>query len=100
MFNDLRMRRWPLAIVPVLGLMGCFGSTNAGAGLRLDPLPVNVALPCPHPAHVIQTVRNDSVGADEIRLGRLGDALLECSAEKEIAVTAYKEARKALTGER
>ncbi|AWY09421.1 hypothetical protein vBRpoPV13_64 [Ruegeria phage vB_RpoP-V13] len=40
---------------------------------------------------VIRSVRGSSVGSDEIRMGRLGDALIECGQEKEIAVEAYQE---------
>ena len=45
---------------------------------------------CPHPSDVINTVRGSTVGSDEIRMGRLGDALLECGQEKEIAVEGYE----------
>jgi len=39
---------------------------------------------------VIRTVSGSSVGSDEIRMGRLGDALIECGQEKEIAVEGYQ----------
>ncbi|AXF42192.1 hypothetical protein vBRpoPV14_74 [Ruegeria phage vB_RpoP-V14] len=32
-----------------------------------------------------------SVGSDEIRMGRLGDALIECGQEKDIAVQGYEQ---------
>lgn len=47
--------------------------------------------PCPHPSDVIRGVRGSSVGSDEIRMGRLGDALIECGAEKQIAVNANQQ---------
>jgi len=40
---------------------------------------------------VIATVSGSSVGSDEIRMGRLGDALIECGQEKDIAVEGYEE---------
>ncbi|AHX01058.1 hypothetical protein HL13_gp12 [Dinoroseobacter phage DFL12phi1] len=40
---------------------------------------------------VIRTVKGTSVGSDEIRMGRLGDALIECGQEKEIAVQGYEQ---------
>jgi len=45
---------------------------------------------------VIATVKGSSVGSDEIRMGRLGDALIECGAEKEIAVNANEQLIKIL----
>ncbi|CBW47066.1 hypothetical protein [Roseovarius sp. 217 phage 1] len=47
--------------------------------------------PCPHPSDVIKTVRGSTIGSDEIRMGRLGDALIECGQEKDIAVQGYEE---------
>lgn len=69
--------------------MGCNGS-NVG-GVRVQDLPIDVAEPCPHPSDVIADVKGISVGSDEIRMGRLGDALIECGAEKQIAVDANKQ---------
>ncbi len=40
---------------------------------------------------MIKTIRGSSVGSDEIRMGRLGDALIECGQEKEIAVKGYQQ---------
>lgn len=68
-------------------LVGC--SDWNGVGVRIEPLPQNVKEECPHPYDVISTVKGTSVGSDEIRMGRLGDALIECSQEKEIAVESY-----------
>jgi len=36
-------------------------------------------------------VRGSSIGSDEIRMGRLGDALIVCGQEKEIAVKGYEQ---------
>jgi hypothetical protein len=46
---------------------------------------------CPHPLDVINTISGSSVGSDEIRMGRLGDALIECGQEKDIAVQGYEQ---------
>lgn len=59
--------------------------------MRVQPLPENVSDSCPHPLDVIKTVRGSSVGSDELRMGRLGDALIECGQEKEIAVEGYEQ---------
>ncbi|CBX88002.1 hypothetical protein [Roseovarius Plymouth podovirus 1] len=40
---------------------------------------------------MIKTVRGSTIGSDEIRMGRLGDALIECGQEKDIAVQGYEE---------
>jgi hypothetical protein len=40
---------------------------------------------------VIKGVSGSTVGSDEIRMGRLGDALIECGAEKQIAVDANQQ---------
>jgi len=58
-------------------------------GVHLESLPTNVELPCPHPIEVIIKVKGTSIGSDEIRMGRLGDALIQCGQEKEIAVEGY-----------
>ena len=76
----------PLALVL---LAGCSGWSVDG--VRVQPLPINVTTPCPHPTNVIQTVQGNTVGADEIRMGRLGDALIQCGQEKDIAVEGYQE---------
>jgi len=47
---------------------------------------------------VIATVIGSSVGDDENRMGRLGDALIECGAEKKIAVEAHEGLRSAVIG--
>jgi hypothetical protein len=41
-------------------------------------------------------VNGYTVGDDENRIGRLGDALLECGREKQVAVEAYDAARAVL----
>lgn len=69
--------------------MGCSGWNSDG--VRVQLLPENVSNPCPHPLDVILAVRGSSVGSDEIRMGRLGDALIQCGQEKDIAVQGYKE---------
>lgn len=80
----------PVLMVPVFLLLGgCFGSNVDG--LRVQPLPIEITEPCPKPIDVIKSVRGSSVGSDEIRMGRLGDALIECGAEKQIAVTANEQ---------
>lgn len=69
-------------------LLGACSGWNAD-GVRLEPLPENVSKPCPHPLDVIASVRGKTVGSDEVRIGRLGDALIECGQEKDIAVESY-----------
>ena len=69
--------------------MGCSG-WNAD-GVRIEPLPTNISEPCPHPSDVIASVRGSSIGSDEVRMGRLGDALITCGQEKEIVVEGYEE---------
>ena len=64
--------------------------------MKVQPLPENVSNPCSHPLDVIRTVSGTSVGSDELRMGRLGDALIECGQEKEIAVEGYQELSKIL----
>ena len=85
-------------IVPALLTLAACGGFSAD-GVRPDPLPANVAAPCPHPLEVIGGVRGGTVGDDEVRMGRLGDALLQCGEEKAIAVTAYGDLRETLGGE-
>ena len=74
--------------------MGCAGWS--ADGVRVQPLPNNVTEPCDHPMDVIATVKGSSVGSDEIRMGRLGDALIVCGQEKEIAVQGYEQLSKIL----
>jgi hypothetical protein len=45
---------------------------------------------------VIKTVTGTSVGSDEVRMGRLGDALIECGQEKEISVEGFNQLSKIL----
>lgn len=78
-----------LMLPALLLLVGCSDWKNGG--VKVQPLPTEVAERCPHPLDVIRSVRGSSVGSDEIRMGRLGDALIECGQEKEIAVEAYQE---------
>lgn len=74
--------------------MACSASNSVG--LRLDELPQNVQEDCPHPSDVIATVRGHTVADDEVRMGRLGDELLECRAEKRVAVGAYNLTREVI----
>ena len=80
----------------MLALTGCFGFS--GDGVRPDRLPSNISEPCPHPLSVIKAVRGSSVGSDEIRMGRLGDALIECAGEKQVAVDAYNKVTDVVSG--
>lgn len=82
----------------MLLLLGACAGLNS-VGVNPDRLPTNVEESCPHPLEVINTVSGSSVGSDEIRMGRLGDALIECGAEKDIAVEAYNGVRVALNPE-
>ena len=80
-------------MLPILA--GCAGSNSVG--VSPDPLPPSVAAPCPHPLDVIPRVRGSSVGSDEVRMGRLGDALIQCAEEKRIAVAAYEQVASAIS---
>ncbi len=57
-------------------------------------MPANVAQPCPHPATF--GAASGTVADDELMLGRVGDALIACGAQKAIAVGAYNKARAVL----
>ena len=80
----------------LLILAACSGLNSVG--VNPDPLPPSVSAPCPHPLDVIRSVRGSSVGSDEVRMGRLGDALIECAAAKVVAVDAYEGLRTAVIG--
>jgi hypothetical protein len=77
----------------VSALTGCADWSGAGA-LRLDPLPASVEEPCPHPSDLLS--RGGTVADDEISLGRVGDALIQCGQEKAVAVEAYNGVRGSL----
>ena len=77
-------------------MAGC--SDLYAVGVRPNALPANVEAPCDHPISVINKVTGTSVGSDEIRMGRLGDALIECAEEKQVAVEAYNGVRNTVTG--
>lgn len=62
-------------------LLASCGGFN-GAGVRLPDLSADVRAPCPHPSKFI------GAGDWELIAGRLGDQLIECGAEKAIAVAA------------
>lgn len=70
-------------------LTACGGSGGAGA-LRIEPLPAEIAAPCDRPEDYL------GVRDWEIMAGRIGDALIECGAEKQVAVDAYANVREAL----
>lgn len=70
----------------------CASSGGGASGLRTEPLSAAVAEPCPHPTEFLGA-------ADwEILAGRIGDALIVCGAEKDIAVEAYEGLRAAVNG--
>ena len=96
-FSNWKMKQLlPLGLTtPVLLLLGACSGWNAD-GVQVNQLPINVSEPCPHPLDVIRSVRGSSVGSDELRMGRLGDALIECGQEKEIAVEGYEQLSKIL----
>jgi hypothetical protein len=89
MNSKLKLLKLTVLGIPALLLLGgCAGWSSDG--VQVQPLPTNVSEPCDHPLDVISTVRGTSVGSDEIRMGRLGDALIECGQEKDIAVQGYE----------
>lgn len=54
---------------------------NGGGGLVSDPLPPAAARACLVPGQIIGSAPL-SVGAVEVAVGRMGDELLRCGAEK------------------
>lgn len=74
-------------------LMGACSVSKIAGGVRIDTLPTNLEKPCPHPLDIYLSVSGDTVGADEIRMGRLGDALINCGNEKELVVDTYNKVR-------
>ena len=85
-----KIKQWmpKVLLVPALVLLaGCSGWKSGG--VQVQGLPDNVTEVCPHPSDVIKTVKGSSVGSDEVRMGRLGDALIECGQEKEIAIEGF-----------
>lgn len=82
------MRLQITMIAVCLTLTACSGF--GGDGLRLDPLPHDVATACDRPETFL------AAGDWEIIAGRIGDALIDCGDEKMIAVGAYGAARAAL----
>jgi len=79
-------------------LTACAGSNSVG--VVPDRLPTEVEAGCEHPSDVISNVRGSSVGSDEIRMGRLGDSLLDCGELLDIAVDAYNGVRDTLNPEK
>ena len=81
-----------LTLSTVCPLVSACSGLNA-VGVRLDPLPTEVAAQCLHPSEI-------PVGNDwEVFVGRVGDELIACRAQKDLAVTAYNQARDALSGD-
>lgn len=72
--------------VLALGLMGC-GGFSVGGEYKTEPLPEQVLVPCPHPIELVS--QGGTVADDEITMGRIGDALIECGQEKQIAIDGY-----------
>lgn len=84
-----------MGIALASALTGCGGLS--GGGVRLDPLPANIAAPCPHPSTFLRPGAR-TVADDEIMVGRIGDALIDCEGRRSAAVAAYEAAAKALGG--
>lgn len=64
--------------------------------MRPDALPASIAAPCPHPSDLLS--RGGTVADDEISLGRLGSALIDCEGRRAAAVGAFNGVRGALIG--
>ena len=77
-------------LAAVSALTACTGSKGAGNGLRIEPLPAQVEAPCRHPSEFL------GAGDWELIAGRIGDELIACSAEKQIAVDGYNGIRRAV----
>lgn len=89
---NLKIKQQLLRVLLVLALLPLAACSGWNAdGVRVQPLPENVSEPCKHPSDVIRTVSGSTVGSDEIRMGRLGDALIQCGQEKDIAVEGYQQ---------
>lgn len=78
----------PRAMTPMLLLASqilatCALSLPSGPGLRVDPLPANVAAPCAHPQEAL------GLGDWKIIAGWLGSELIKCGAKLRADVTAY-----------
>ena len=78
-------------MMPALSLLAaCSGSGPAGPGLRLAPLPPEVASECDSPEAILAPISWEAVA------GRLGDALIECRGKHVAAVAAYRDAKEAI----
>lgn len=69
-------------VFPPLAACGGFGAVG---GLTAGRLPTNVERPCERPETYL------GAGDWEIIAGRIGDELITCSAEKQVAVEAYNQ---------
>jgi hypothetical protein len=61
--------------------MGCGGLVSGGALVQSDALPPSAARICAAPGEIVGSAPL-SLGAVEVALGRVGDELLRCGAEK------------------
>lgn len=77
-------------------LTGC-ADWNGDGRFQISELPEAVSEPCPHPLTLVS--RGGTVADDEITVGRLGDALIECGREKEVAVSGFNKLKQVLTDE-
>lgn len=75
-------------------LMGCAASNVDG--VRADPLPASVTGLCPAPGDLL--AKGGTVADDEISMGRIGDALIECERARALAVEAYERLRDIVGG--
>lgn len=97
--NDLSRLKMKLVMIPTLlalvsVLTGCVG-WNGDGRFQVSNLPKAVTEPCPHPMTLVS--RGGTVEDDEITVGRLGDALIECNQEKEVAVSGFNKMKQVLT---
>jgi hypothetical protein len=64
-------------------LATCAPLPPSGPGLHIDPLPANVAAPCPRPETALD------LGDWKVISGWLGTELIKCSSKQAVAVDAY-----------
>jgi predicted metal-binding membrane protein len=86
----------PTLLVLVSVLTGCVDWKGDGR-FQISELPEAVSEPCPHPLTLVS--RGGTVADDEVTVGRLGDALIECGREKEVAVSGFNKLKQVLTEE-
>lgn len=92
----MRHARIRMAIALALALTGC-SALKGGGTVRPSALQASVRAPCPRPESLVD--HGGTTSADERSLGRIGDALIACSAKHQAAVLAYDELAGIIAGQ-